>query len=464
MDVLFINPRNTFDPLPPLGLMLLTAVAREKGFSVSITDAEIEKLDNAQLEAIIRREKPAIIGVPVFTPTYGQALDVLRLAKSIDPQITTVVGGPHSTLYPEIVENAEVDYSVRGEGEITFTELAEFVINGKGTKEGINGISYKKNGKAFHNPNRELIKDLDTIPWPARDTLPIEKYPGILIPKRTPETQVMGTRGCPFRCAFCSSGIFGKTMRYRNPLSVVDEVEFLIDKYKIKSLIFFDDGLNYRADWLTTICDEFIKRGINQKIEWKAQVRVNAPFVTPELLGKMRKAGCWMLAWGIESGNQTVLNNIHKAITLEEVERAMRISSKAGIRNLGFFMGGNLTETKETVNDTINFTKKLMHAGMDYIQWSLATPYPGTEFYEVCKKSGWIKVDKWEDWREDKQKVIIDMPGLPLEWLQKTRERAYKTFYMDPYYIARQLSKVRSVDDAKLLSSGFGWVRKALKG
>ena len=315
----------------------------------------------------------------------------------------------------------------------------------------------------MHNPNRELIKDLDSLPWPARDLLPMEKYSGTLVPRKHPETQIMGMRGCPFKCAFCSSAIFGKTMRFRNPLNVVDEVEFLIKKYKIKSLYFYDDGLNYNADWLNTICDEFIKRGINKKIEWKGQVRVNSGFVNQEMLNKMRKAGCWILAWGIESGNQTVLNNIHKAITLKEIENAIRMSSKAGIRNFGYFMGGNMTETKETVQDTINFTKKLMHEGLDYILWSLAIPYPGTEFYDVCKKNGWIKVDKWEDWRDDKQKVIIDMPGLPREWLQQTTEKAYRSFYMDPYYIARQVSRVRSVDDVKLLMNGMGWLSAALK-
>ncbi|MFH0829812.1 MAG: cobalamin-dependent protein [Candidatus Aenigmatarchaeota archaeon] len=463
MDILFVNPRGTFTPMPPLGLMIMSAVVREKGFTVAILDAENRKLDDRQLEEEIRRFKPAIVGVPVFTPTYGQALDAMRTAKRIDPSITTVAGGSHASIYPEILDNKEVDYVVRGEGEITFLELVEFILHGKGRKEEIKGISYMENGCLVNNPARELIQDLDKIPWPARDLLPIEKYPGILMPKRRPETQVMGMRGCPFRCAFCSSAVFGKTLRYRNPLNVVDEVEFLVERYGIKTIYFFDDGLNYRADWLNTICDEFIKRGLNEKMEWKGQVRVNSQFVNQELLNKMHKAGCWLLAWGIESGNQNVLNNIHKSITLQEVENAIRMSAKAGIRNMGFFMAGNMTETKETVNDTIRFAKKLMHNGLDYVQWALATPYPGTEFYEVCKKNGWIKVSRWEDWRDDKRHVIIDMPGLPQAWMQQSYEDAYRAFYMNPYYIARQVSKIRSIDDVKLMASGLGWVRRAIK-
>lgn len=463
MDILLVNPRGAIMPLPSLGLLMIAAVAKENNFSVSVVDAEIDKMTDAQLEDLIRRVKPTILGVPVFTPTYGYAVDLLKLAKRVDPGIKTVVGGPHATLYPEMVENEEVDFAVRGEGEVTFVELLEFLIRGKGRKEDIKGISYKEGSRAVHNPNRELIQDLDSLPWPARDMLPIEKYSGTLVPRKKPETQMMGMRGCPFKCAFCSSAIFGKTMRFRNPLNIADEVEFLIEKYRIKSLYFYDDGLNYRADWLNTICDEFIKRGINEKIEWKGQVRVNSGFVNQEMLNKMRKAGCWILAWGIESGNQTVLNNIHKAITLEEVENAIRMSSKAGIRNFGYFMGGNMTETKETVYDSIRFANKLKHLGLDYILWSLAVPYPGTEFYDVCKKNGWIKVDRWEDWRDDKQKVIIEMPGLSREWLQKTTEKAYKSFYMDPYYIAKQMSKVRSMDDVKMILNGLNTVGRALQ-
>jgi len=463
MDVLLVNPNETSAQMPPLGLMYICAVLREGGFKASVIDAEIEKMDNARLETVFKKEKPAIVGVPMFTPTYSQALNVLQIAKNADPDTKTVVGGPHATVLPEVAEHEKVDYVVRGEGEMTFLELANFIIRGIGEKKKIKGISYKDGSKIIHNPDRELIQNLDELPWPARDTLPIEKYPGVLMPKKHPETQLMGTRGCPFKCAFCSSSIFGKTMRFRNPMNVVDEAEFLIEKYKIKSLYFYDDGLNYRTDWLNTICDEFIKRGLNEKIEWKGQVRVNKGFVNQEMLNKMRKAGCWMLAWGIESGNQTVLNNIHKAITLQEVEDAIRMSAKAGIRNFGFFMGGNMTETKETVFDTIRFAKKLAKVGLDYAQWTLATPYPGTEFYEVCKKNNWITVDKWEDWKDDKLTVIIDMPELPLQWLQNTTEKAYKSFYMNPYYIARQLSKIRKTDDIKLLMNGMGWVKKAMK-
>ena len=463
MDIVFINPKDTFTPLPPLGLMIMCALARKNDYTATIVDAEIEKLSDAQLADMLKREKPAIVGVPIFTPTYSQALGVLRLVKSVDPTIKTVLGGAHATLYPEVLEKEDVDYVVRGEGEITFIELVDFILHGKGKLEDIKGISYKSNGKILHNPNRELIHDLDSLPWAARDTVPIEKYPGVLMPNLHPETQVMGTRGCPFKCAFCSNAIFGKSVRFRNAMNVVDEVEFLIEKYRIKSLFFYDDGLNYKADWLNTICDEFIKRGINEKIEWKGQVRVNKGFVNQEMLNKMHKAGCWMLAWGVESGNQTILNNIHKCITLGEVEAAMKMSSKAGIRNLGLFMAGNMTETKETVYDTIRFSKKLMFSGLDYLQWSIAIPYPGTEFYDVCKKNGWIKADGWEDWKDDKQVAIIDMPEMPQEWLQKTRAKAYKMFYMDPRYMAIQISKVRKFNDVKMLLTGLDLVKKAIQ-
>lgn len=463
MDLLLINPSKTFAALPPLGLMYICSVLRKK-FKVNLIDMAILDYNEKDIRQTIKKEKPSIIAVPIFTPTYKQALDVLKIAKSIDTTIITVVGGPHATVVPETISNKHIDYLIRGEGEYTMLELCEFIINNKGKKKNIKGISYKENGNIKHNDHREFIKDLDSLPWPTRDMVPMEKYEGTVLSIHQPETHVMGTRGCPFKCAFCScSNVFGRVIRFRDPVKIVDEIEFLVEKYKIKGIYFQDDGLNYRRKWIDTICNELIERGLNEKIRWKAQVRVNKQLISLEMLKKMKKAGCWLLCWGIESGNVNVLNNIHKAITLQEVRDAISLSSKAGIKNLGFFMGGNLGENKQTVFDTINFSKELINYGLDYMQWSLAVPYPGTEFYEKCKENGWLKADSWEDWIEDKRGVIIEMPELKQEWLEQTMKKAYVSFYFNPKYIFNQLKKIRSLNDIKILIHGLKSVLGAIK-
>lgn len=461
-DILLLNTPKTFAALPPLGIMYICSYVREK-FKTELVDAAVLNYSKEQIRSLIEKEKPAILGIAMFTPTYAQAMEVLEIAKSIDPSIVTVVGGPHPTVVPDTVQKTCIDYIIRGEGEHATHELADFVLNGKGNPKDIKGISFKQNGTVRHNPPREFIKDLDSLPWPARDKVPIEKYKGTLMCRNHPETQVMGSRGCPFKCAFCStSNVFGRSLRFRDPIDVVDEIEFLVEKYKIKSLFFHDDGLNYKKDWLETVCNELIERRLNEKIEWKGQVRVNKGFVSLELLRKMKKAGCWLLCWGIESGNQKVLDTVHKSITLQEVRDAVSLSSKAGIKNLGFFMGGNMGENKQTVQDTIRFSKELAEKGLDYLQWSLAVPYPGTEFYEVCKKNGWLKTDKWEDWVEDKRSAIIEMPDMPQNWLEQTTRKAYTSFYFNPKYIFNQLKKVKSKDDAKMLFYGMRWVMGAI--
>ena len=460
--ILLINPPETMCALPPLGLLYIAAVLERENIDVKVVDSGIEKHSWKDVERVIENENPELVGIPTNTPGITKSMKVAEIVKKIDPKIKVVFGGPHATILPEeCLKNQNVDFVVRGEGEFVFVDLVKYVLGYRIKLRDIMNLSFKLNGQIVHHPQTQMIRDLDSLPLPARHFVPIKKYPGVVLPRKHPETQVMATRGCPFKCVFCSRAVFGSTFRARDPIKVVDEIEYLVDTYRIRTINFYDDGLNYNPEWVIKMCDEMISRGLNEEIEWKAQVRVNKPFVTEEMLKKMRESGCWLLCWGIESGDVNMLKRIKKAITLDDVKRAIKMSSDVGIKNLGYFMAGNLGETVETVERTIDFALGLSEYGLDYPQLTLAVPYPGTEFYNVAKNNGWIIAEDWGDYQMDKRSIIIKMPGLPDKYLENAISRFYKKFYFRPSYLIKQLKKIKSLDDLFLIGIGLRYILKA---
>ncbi len=458
MKVLLLNSPRASAHLPPLGLLYIAAVLEKNDISVKVIDCPIEGIDFDGIPPLIQREKPTIVGVTSTTPTISFGLKTFKIVKDTDSSILTVVGGPHPTATPDdTIKNNQVDFVVRHEGEYTMLDLVKTIEIGGNLKD-VLGLTWKNKGTVVHNPDRSFIKDLDELPYPARHFVPIDKYPSILIPLKLPESQIMSSRGCPFNCAFCSHAIYGKVVRQRDYKKVVDEIEYLSEKYSLKGIFYYDDTLNMHTKWLESLCDEIIARGLND-IGYKAQVRVNQPLVNKELLQKMKKAGFYLLAYGIESGSPQILERIHKKITLEEIERAVKLTNEVGIKSLGFFMLGNLGENKETIKETIDFAKKLP---LTYAQFSIGIPYPGTEFYEEAKKNNWLKAESWDDFIEDKRATIVEMPGLERKYLEESFRRFNKDFYFRPKYVLNQIfSSVKSWDDFVLTFKGFSWVVKA---
>jgi len=458
MKVLLISPPKGFSPLPPLGLLYISAVLEENDIQTKVIDCPIENMGFDQIPSIIKKENPDIVGVASCTPTITFALKVLRMTKKVDKSIKTIIGGPHASAMPmDTIKNKEADFLVKGEGEVTTLELVKAIEKNKKVDK-IDGLWWRKGKKIVKNKERGPIKDLDSLPWPARHHVPVEKYPSVLIPLRLPETQVMATRGCPFRCAFCAKEVFGSTVRARDPKKIVDEIEYLVNEYGIRGLFFYDDTLNLKPKWTMKLCNEIIKREFND-VGFKGQVRVNTPLINRELLKKMKQAGFYMLAYGIESGDPKVLDVIHKNITLDEVRRAVRLTNEAGIRALGFFMIGNIGENKDTIRKTINFAKSLP---LDYAQFSIGVPYPATEFYNVVKEKGWLKAKGWEDFIPDKREALVKMPELEQEMLEHMFMKANKEFYFRPSYVLKQIkTSMRSMDDFKLAFKGLNWVVKA---
>jgi radical SAM superfamily enzyme YgiQ (UPF0313 family) len=238
------------------------------------------------------------------------------------------------------------------------------------------------------NGPRPLIQNLDALPFPARDLLPMDKY--IPLPnqyKRKPVANLMALRGCPYQCTFCSANaVFGCSLRMRSAQRVYDEIKQLVDTYGIREISFWDDTLTVNKKWLHELCDLIISNHLD--ITWSCYARVNT--VDLDLLKKMKKAGCWNIFYGIESGNQELLDRIKKGITLDQIRNAVKLTKKAGIEVRGSFMIALPGETPEMAHKTIDFAIEL---DPDYAQFSITTPYPGTELFEQAKQYGELSGD-----------------------------------------------------------------------
>ncbi len=363
LDILLIHPaekgldtgKEAHGGMPPLGMLWVTAFLREKGFSVDIIDCQI---DNRNIESYIREVNPKIVGIGGTTHTRFEAFRLAKLVKNIDSAIKLIFGGSHATFTSNdtLRQIPEIDYVVRGEGEITILEICNAIIKKSGSIKNILGVSYRdKDGLIIDNSRRPRIEDLDSLPFPARDKVEMTRYNMTMDYLKVPGTSVMTSRGCPVNCSFCSaSAMFGRQLTLRSAKNVLDEVESLLDM-GYQGIKFFDSTLTLRKSHILSICDEFIKRGLNE-IPWECEVRVNT--VTKELLGKMRCAGCYLIDFGVESASPRVLKEMHKGITIEQVEQTLDWAKEEGLKTKVFFTFGHINETLSDAYKTFDFIEK----------------------------------------------------------------------------------------------------------
>ncbi|MBS7288662.1 MAG: radical SAM protein [Candidatus Freyarchaeota archaeon] len=362
---------------PPLGLAYLAAVLEEEGVDVRVLDCVALNISYEDACREINYWSPDIVGVTATTPAHYEAVKILRAAKSAGA--FTVAGGPHFTFIDLKVmeEHSFVDCVVRGEGEETFKELIKAVERGGELKE-IPGVTYRERGVVKRAPDRPLIENLDKLPIPAYHLLPMEKYTF----GRQRYGTVMTSRGCPFRCSFCaSSRLFGKRWRGRSAESVADELELLADKYKVRNVEFLDDTFTLNSKRAEEICNEIRRRGLD--LSWGCSSRVDT--ISRGLLRKLKDAGCRIIYYGAESGSQRILNAMRKGVRLAQVIRTFKETAKAGIERLASFILGFPGETLDTIKMTVRFARLL---NPDYVQFTICTPYPGTELRSQLEERG----------------------------------------------------------------------------
>ncbi len=412
----------------PLGIAYIASFLRSKGHSVKLVDVKLfGDTWRGNIVKIIEEEKPKYAGISCVTPAMPDALRIAETVKKTDNKVKVVLGGPHPSAMPEeCIRYENVDIVCIGEGEYTFLELLE----GK-ELEKIKGLCYKEKGAIKITEQRDLIKDLDSLPWPAYDLLPLHKYGNPFLGKSI--IMVTG-RGCPYNCLFCSSKTINKQRyRLRSIKNVVDEIEHLYNNYGIRGFLFADDTFTMIPKRTEELCNEILKKGL--KISWGCDTRVDA--VTPEIAKLMKKSGCNLVKFGIESGDEKILKIIRKGITLEQVRKAVKIVKKAGIKAHGFFIIGHPYDTEESIRRTIDFAKSLP---LDYAQFSVLTPYPGTDVLGMAERKEGIELLS-NDWGKFRRydKPIIKVGMLTPEQLERFHGIAYQEFYMRPSYMIKRL-------------------------
>ncbi|RME86317.1 MAG: radical SAM protein [Caldilineae bacterium] len=382
MKIAFVGPKwnEMVNAYPSLGLGYLAAVAEQDNHECRIFDFGLRP--DRPLEEEVQEVvdfKPDLVAFTSMTTSYASIEEAAAMLKEA-LGVRTVIGGPHATTLPELtLENPHLDFLIFGEGEEVFRDFLRALESGLHNWSEIVGLWYKEDGRVISGGERPLIKDLDGLPFPARHLFELERYP-LYTPNGEPMLTVLSSRGCPYNCSFCFKGIVGRTYRQRSPENIADELQQLIDDYGVRNFYFIDDLFTIDVRRLDKILDHFIERDMD--IRWRCLARVDR--VTPELLKKMYRAGCRQIHYGIESGNEEVLKRTAKHIRLDQVRDAVRWTEEAGIHSKGYFILGLPGDTRETIEETIEFAASLE---LSEAMFSIATPMPGTQLWnELLRK------------------------------------------------------------------------------
>ena len=457
MKVLFVNPPQTASKYkfmgviaPPLGIAYMAGVLQENNIDVEILDASAEDMDFKDVEKELLKRKPDLVALTALTPTIGRALETAQVVKETLPDSIVVMGGYHPTFnFIETLEDENVDIVIRGEGEYIMLNLVQALEN-QSSLHDVKGIVFEdKNSKEIVvNPEAPLIQDLDELPFPALNLLPMKKYR--LLDMDTHMTTMITTRGCPMQCSFCSSAaMHGKKIRERSVENIVDEIEYLKTNYDIDTIAFMDDTFTLKKRKVMAICDEILKRNI--EIMWGCTSRVDT--LDEKLLKKMKEAGCITIFIGVESADQQQLDNMCKNTTIAKIENAFKIAHKLKIRTIASVALGMPGDTKEIMNKTVKFVHKLKP---NYAIYSLATPYPGTRFYKEAFEKNLIKIKDWSKYTLITP--ILETIDCSLNDMRKIQAKAFVKFYLRPHYIIRQFLQ----DGPYLLKTIFGVIKTAL--
>jgi anaerobic magnesium-protoporphyrin IX monomethyl ester cyclase len=451
-DIVFVNPPvSTFkrygkmaklgSVTPPLGISYLAAYLEKGGYVISIVDGEVLNLTIDETVSQILLKKSKIIGITSTIVSFPSAIEIGRRLRKEKPDLILILGGPYvSACMADSLEQS-FDFGVYGEGELTVHELLRYLKKETDIEiSKIKGLIYRDAEGLHINETREYIMNLDILPYPARHLLPdLHLYrPNTQCYRKLPATTLITSRGCPYNCIFCDHSVFGKKYRAHSAEYVVNEMQYLIEKFGIREIWIVDDTFTLDQKRVFDICDLMIKRHV--KISWSCLGRVNT--VSPELLHKMRAAGCWMIAYGIETGNQKIMDFLKKGITIEGVRKAITWTKDAGLLTKGYFMIGHPPDTIDTVDQTIAFAKDLK---LDYALFTITSPLPNTQLFEICKTMGKIDftdLSKFTAWN-----AIYEPPNLSKEQIESKFKEAYQSFYLRPGYIFSQLGNIKNFED-----------------
>jgi len=438
--------------VPPLGIAYLAAVARKAGHDVSVLDAFAEGLTLQQFASRVAEAGADMVGITGMTPVFDTVRDAIVAARPHARWL--VLGGPHATSMREKVmqENPELDFAVCGEGEVSFMDLIAALEDGR-SPTGIPGV-VTKDGVG---PIRPMLNALDELPFPARDLLPNARYRYPLCLGRRVTTMIT-SRGCPYTCIFCDKSVFGSRWRARSAENVLAEIDEVVKRYGVNTIIFYDDLFTLKTDRLKAICRGLIERKYN--LTWKAEGRVD--LADEFVLHLMRKAGCDTIAYGVETVNQHGLDYLGKRTRPDQVRKAFKLTRAAGIKTMGYYILGIPVETYADAVATVRFAIELK---TDYAQFSVLSPLPGTRLYQDAVERGWYReIAAHNIADKDRLRPVVMSDNWDEAALISIVRQAHRMFYMRPSYALRRVFGARSFGEiAGLTALGCDMARYLLR-
>ena len=459
MRVMLINPKFRLPidtrTTPHLGLAYLAAVSERRGDDVFLFDADVE--DEPVTDAV-HRFQPDIVGITANTPQVKQAWRTARAIKDVK-DIPIVIGGPHPSVLPfESAERPEIDVVARGEGEEIWLEVCEVVEKELAANpdftahdlldpqarhlDHILGITFQSNQGEMHNhPDHPPIADLDELPWPAYHVFKMECYtnlqPATDAIEGAKSFSILTSRGCPYRCTFCSQSIMPQKWRARSAESVFAEWQHLVEDLGAQEIGVLDDSANIKVDRLVELSDLLIKHKLNH-VPWIFVNGIRANLASKEFLAKLKAAGLKRTAFGVESGDPDILLSIDKKIDHDTIRRAFKNAKSVGLETIGFFIIGLPGETEETMERTIQLAIELDPMIANF---SMLTPYPGTLVYEIAKRQGRLLVEDWEDYVFFEGKARYEIGEMTADLIERKWREAYRRFYLRPSRVARIVTR-----------------------
>lgn len=445
-DILFINPPSSFgaydastklgvykQAYPLISFMSLSAFVKQGGYTSAVLDLAIEKNPYSLLREKLSGLRPKFIGITSATTFFHETKEISKISREVLKKDATIIcGGPHVSALPEeSLDSSEIDIAVVGEGEETLLEI----MQGKKLAQ-INGIFYKEAGKTLATPPRKFIDNLDSLPFPDMVLYDIKRYRCAKIVSRySPVIQIETSRGCPSNCSFCSKSVFGRQFRTKSPQRVVEEMEYLA-KNGAAELRIIDDQFAADINRAKEICRLLIKEKI--KIPWNLPCGIRVDKIDQEFLDLAKKAGCYQVSIGFESGDQNSLDSVDKGITLEQSAKCMEMVKKAELESIGFFMLGLPSDTEKSLQKTINFAVQMMPT---YVKASITAPFPGSRLFEQYEREGRIKTWDWSKYNFHKVADVYEHPNLSQEVIKRYHNLFYRSFYFNPRFLWMRLKK-----------------------
>lgn len=419
---------------PSLGLACIAAPLLEKGHDVKILNLNLVERPDEYLCSVIKESRPDVVGITSTTPLIKKVYRIAELVKAVDSGIKVVVGGPHPSALPaDVLKESRIDCAVTGEGDFVFRSIVE-----DGISAATPNIAYKKDGTvAMSEKQDDSISDLDKLPFPAYELFDIKKYHQPLISSRmAPLGYLETSRGCYGRCIFCNKNIHGYRMRMKSPDRVIEEIKRML-ALGFREIHIIDDIFTADMKRAYEICDKIVKNKL--KFSWYPRGGIRVDRVSPELLKIMKRAGCYRIPFGVESGSQRIIDVVSKGISLGQAEKAVEMAKREGFETECYFMLGLPTETEDDIKKTIEFAIKL---DPDYAKFAITIPLPGTKMFENMQSKGQIKTRDWDKYNFSiSPKELYDHDTLSWEAIEKYYNVSHREFYFRPAYMFRMAAK-----------------------